>query len=279
MATATIIPAIPEMEIYFRNIPNVELFIRLTLTIPALAIAIGSPLVGAIIDKWGRTKPLLGAAILYGLAGSTGFYLNSLNLIFFSRIFLGLAVAGIMTISTTLVFDYFQGSKRDKILGYQSAFMGFGGVIFLSFGGYLATIDWHWPFIIYLFSWLLIPGILKLKEPQLMIGVVEIQSEQNFNLTRKNQIPYKNILFVYLLVLAFQIVFYFSVAELPFLLTNKLLLDPDLRGIVLATLTLSMAIFSLLYGRISQRINLTNIFILAFTFFGVGFFMVSTALT
>ncbi|PWI48806.1 MFS transporter [Candidatus Heimdallarchaeota archaeon B3_Heim] len=279
MATATITPAVPEMELYFQNIPNIQLFIRLTLSIPALAIAIGSPLVGVIIDKWGRKKPLLGAAFLYGLAGSSGFYLNSLNLIFLSRIFLGLAVAGIMTISTTLVFDYFQGRRRDTMLGYQAAFMGFGGVIFFSFGGYLASINWHAPFVIYIFAWVLIPGLLMLPEPKFMKNSSVIQPDQYSIVSKENRIPYSNIVFVYFLVFIFQIVFFFSIAELPFLLTNKLLLNPDLVGIVLATLTLSMGIFSILYGRLSKRISLTNIFILAFTFFGTGYFIISLALT
>ncbi len=279
MATATITPAVPEMELYFQNIPNIQLFIRLTLSIPALAIAIGSPLVGVIIDKWGRKKPLLGAAFLYGLAGSSGFYLNSLNLIFLSRIFLGLAVAGIMTISTTLVFDYFQGRRRDKILGYQAAFMGFGGVIFISFGGYLATLNWHAPFIIYSFAWVLIPGLLMLPEPKVLKDTEVTQSDHYSNISKENRIPYDNIIFVYFLAFFFQIVFFFLIAELPFLLTNKLLLNPDLIGIVLATLTLSMGLISIMYGRLSMRISLTNIFIIGFSFFGTGFFIISLALT
>jgi MFS family permease len=279
MATATITPAIPEMEQYFQNIPNVQLFIRLTLSIPALAIAIGSPLVGVIIDKWGRKKPLLGAAILYGLAGSSGFYLNSLNFIFLSRIFLGLAVAGIMTISTTLVFDYFQGRQRDKILGYQAAFMGFGGVIFISFGGYLAAINWHAPFVIYIFAWILIPGLLLLPEPKNQNNTEFTQPSQSSEISSENRIPHNNILFVYFLIFIFQIVFFFSIVELPFLLADKLLLNPDLIGLVLATLTLSMGFFSILYGKISTKLNPTNIFVLAFSLFGTGFSIISIALT
>jgi MFS family permease len=277
MATATITPAIPEMEKYFSNLPNVKLFIRLTLTIPALVIAIGSPLVGVIIDKWGRKKPLLGAVFLYGISGSAGFYLNSLNLIFLSRIFLGLAVAGIMTISTTLVFDHFQGKQRVKILGYQVAFMGFGGVIFVSLAGYLAAINWHSPFVIYATSWILIPGILMLKEPKILKSTVDEPSQQQLGLSYGNRIPYGNVLFVYLLIFVFQIVFYFSIAELPFMLTNNLSLNPDSIGIVLATLTLSGGIFSLLYGKFRARLSITNIFILAFAFFGTGFLIISRA--
>lgn len=33
-------------------------------------------------------------------------------------------------------------------MGYQASFIGFGGVIFLLAGGYLADIGWQYPFLI-----------------------------------------------------------------------------------------------------------------------------------
>ena len=69
---------------------------------------------------------------------------------------LGLAVAGVMVSATTLIADYFKGDARANFMGLQAAFMGFGGVIFLSVGGFIADVNWRLPFLIYLFSWLLL---------------------------------------------------------------------------------------------------------------------------
>jgi MFS family permease len=112
MATAAIAPALPEIKIYFQNVPNIEILVRLTLTIPAFSIAMGAPFMGVIIDKWGRKNLLIVSTILYGVTGSSGFYLNSLLLIFIGRFLLGVAVAGIMTTSTTLIVDYYQDGHK-----------------------------------------------------------------------------------------------------------------------------------------------------------------------
>lgn len=79
MAGATIAPSLPDMRNYFSSVENADYLVRLVLTLPALFIVIGSPISGVIIDRFGR-KPLLAASVLlYGLAGSSGFVLNSLG--------------------------------------------------------------------------------------------------------------------------------------------------------------------------------------------------------
>jgi MFS family permease len=132
MSGATIAPSLPAMREYFADIPNADYLVRLALTLPALLIALGAPVVGLIIDRLGRKPLLLLALILYGLAGSSGLFLNSLNLILVGRVFLGISVAGIMTTATTLIADYYTGNARAQFLGLQAGFMGLGGVVFLN---------------------------------------------------------------------------------------------------------------------------------------------------
>ena len=116
MAGAAISPALPGINAAFGTGPRSALLVKLVLTIPALAIALVSPLIGLLIDKWRRKPVLLGAVLLYGAAGSSGFFAPTLNALLLGRIGLGLAVAGIMTCSTTLVGDYFTGAERNRFL-------------------------------------------------------------------------------------------------------------------------------------------------------------------
>ncbi|WP_238360651.1 MFS transporter [Iningainema tapete] len=166
MAGATISPALPAMRQYFTSEPNADYWVRLVLTVPALFIALGAPFAGTIIDRFGRKTLLSIAVFIYGLAGSSGFVLNSLGIILLGRVLLGLSVAGIMTTATTLIADYYTGATRTLFLGLQAGFMGLGGVIFLSLGGFLADINWRMPFLIYLIAWLILPLIvIFLPEP------------------------------------------------------------------------------------------------------------------
>lgn len=66
MSGVTVSPSLPVMENYFSkaaNTVNIEILIRLVITLPALFIVIGSPIAGVIIDRLGR-KPLLLVGII-----------------------------------------------------------------------------------------------------------------------------------------------------------------------------------------------------------------------
>jgi MFS family permease len=87
MAGATIAPSLPQMQKHFAEVENVELWVRLVLTIPALFIALSSPFAGIAVDRFGRKLLLIFSAAVYGLAGSSGFISNSLPSIIIGRVF------------------------------------------------------------------------------------------------------------------------------------------------------------------------------------------------
>ena len=165
MAAAIMAPSLPDIALEFKQLPHVELLSKLILSIPAIMIAIIAPFVGRFIDKFGRLKLLYVGLVIYAISGTSGYFLNDLYFILISRMLLGVGISIIMTIAITMVGDYFEGEARQKFVGYQSAFIGMAGVVFMSLGGYLATIHWRLPFLIYLFSLLLIPlSIIFLEE-------------------------------------------------------------------------------------------------------------------
>jgi len=168
LAAATISPALPEMSLAFQDVPNADFLVRLVLTIPGLSIAISAPFFGLLLDRWGRKPVLILSILLYGLTGPSGFVLDTLPAILIGRALLGFAVAGVMIGFTTLIADYFSGDKRSQFMGYQAGVMGFGGVAFLLLGGVLADIGWRFPFLIYLFPFLILPGVLfAIDEPKI----------------------------------------------------------------------------------------------------------------
>ena len=76
MAVATIAPALPAMRAAFAEVPNVDLIVRLVLTIPGLVIVMGAPVAGVIVDKYGRRRPLVVPTVLCGVAGNHGFVVD-----------------------------------------------------------------------------------------------------------------------------------------------------------------------------------------------------------
>ena len=275
MAGATIAPSLPGMEKHFSElgVANAELLVRLVLTFPALFIVIGSPIAGIIIDKFGR-KPLLAASVLlYGLAGSSGSYLESLELILVGRALLGLAVAGVMTSATTLTTDYFTGQARAGFIGLQAAFMGFGGVLFLSLGGRLADLNWHAPFLIYLLAVLLfLPIIFCLYEPE------RGQKRSIDSSADRSQSTPKILLVIILMsAVASQLIFYLIPTQLPFYLKSLFQATASQSGLAIAFGMLFSAFASIAYGRIKARFHFVQILMLVCGLMGVGYCIIGNA--
>lgn len=268
MAGATIAPSLPAMQEHFKEVDNAALWVRLVLTLPALFIVVGSLIAGVVVDRFGRKPLLLAAVALYGLAGASGYVLNSLFHILIGRAFLGFAVAGIMVTATTLIADYYTGSARAAFLGLQAAFMGLGGVVFLSLGGFLADQNWRFPFLIYLFAWLLLPLIIwAIAEPQRTTS----PEPQDGIPSVPPAFPVKLLAFIYGVALLTQIIFYLIPVQLPFYLKELANANASQSGLAIALATLFSAMSSFFYGKIKQRFGFFSVLVLAFGLMGMGY--------
>lgn len=273
MASATIAPSLPVMREHFADVANADYLVRLVLTAPSLFVAIGAPFAGVIIDKLGRKPLLMSALLVYGLAGSSGLWLNSLGLILLGRALLGLSVAGIMITATTLIADYYTGSTRTRFLGLQSAAMSLGGVVFLSLGGFLADITWRMPFLIYLVALLLLPLVLLLlPEPNRTSQSTTSQSS-----IEPVDLPLKLVGLTYVIALLTQVVFYMIPVQLPFHLRTLTNATASQSGLAIALATLFAAISSLSYQKVKARFTFIRIYAIAYISMGVGYGIIGLA--
>ncbi|GAX38313.1 MFS transporter [Nodularia sp. NIES-3585] len=270
MSGATIAPSLPAMQTYFSEMSNADYLVRLTLTIPALFVVIGAPLAGLIVDRFGRKPLLIISVLIYGLAGSSGFILDSLDQILIGRALLGLTVAGIMTSTTTLIADYYLGQARAKYMGLQAAFMNLGGVVFLSSGGFLADINWRIPFLIYLLALLILPlVVLVLYEPNRHL--TRRPDIYDTELPQTDPVPIKLLILIYGSALISQIVFYLIIVQMPFYLQSLGNASASQSGLAIAFTTLFSGLTAIAYGKVKAQLNFTAILTLSFALFGIGY--------
>jgi MFS family permease len=285
MSGATVSPSLPAMKQQFESaIADPDLrttLVKLVITLPALFIVIGSPIAGSIVDKFGRKPLLLITAILYGFAGSSGLFLESLPAILVGRAFLGFAVAGVMVSATTLIADYYSGPARAAFMGLQSGFMGLGGVVFLTLGGALAQQNWHYPFGIYLLAWpialLVFAFIIEpdSAEPTRRERSNSHQSnlESETDLSSQST-PIGVMVIVYGLTTLSQIAFYLIPVQLPFFLDGLVKANPSQSGMAIALCTLFSAVASVTYGKLKQKMEFVTFLPIIFGLMGIGYLLI-----
>lgn len=260
MSNVAIITALPHLKDYFTNIDNIEFLARMMITLPSLAIAFLAPFIGHIVHKFGKYNSAIVALFLFALFGSAGLYLADLHMILLSRLLLGIAIATLMIVSTSLVGDYFTGDARHKFMGIQSAFISFGGVIFVLGGGILTDINWRYSFAIYLIGFLLIPFVVAFLKEKDVQKFDEVEIDFNKSLTG-----------IYILAFVLMVLFYTLPTQMPFLMINEFGASSTLTGAIISLAFVSHGLGALSFSKLKQRFSFEKIYLIGMAIIAFGF--------
>jgi len=271
MSGAAIAPALPQMADVFSKIPNAEFLTKLVLTAPAIFIAIFSPIFGYLADRISKRTILLVTLTLYGITGTSGIYLNDLYMILAGRAILGIAIAGIMTVTTTTIATYFEGEDLNDMLGLRSAGNAFGGVIFLILSGLLADINWHAPFYVYILAFLALPPVYFLLRQR------SKQSETNAKIRDNEKIPWKIVSMLYLISFISMLAYYMMPIEIPFLIEDKMQMSSVRTGVAIGVSFLFAAIAALSFKRLARYLHHVRIYFMTFILITIGYGIISIA--
>jgi MFS family permease len=155
MAALFVAPIAPKMAEYFvakdpASAASIGWYIEWIITVPSLCVALFSPFAGALGDRFGRRRLLLLSMSVYSGVGILPAFLDDLNLILASRVALGIVEAMLMTLSTTLIGDFFRDERRDRWLAAQTGIASITAIIVLIVAGAVGQRDWHAVFLLYL---------------------------------------------------------------------------------------------------------------------------------
>ncbi|MEX1655066.1 MFS transporter [Streptomyces pseudovenezuelae] len=157
LGAVLIAPVLPKMQDHFASVPGAKALVPLALTVPALALALLAPFAGVLVDRLGRKRLLIVAAVLYSVFGTAPLWLDSLGAIIASRALVGVTEAAIMTCCTTLIGDYYSGRQRVKYLALQTMCASASATAFFVVGGAAGSAGWRVPFWVYAVSLVLAP--------------------------------------------------------------------------------------------------------------------------
>lgn len=165
---ALLVPILPLIVAAYPAQTDIDYWASLLVTVPSLCIALFSILAGFLGDRIGRRRLLLGGLAAYGLCGLLPLILTDFTLVFASRVALGIAQAIIVTISATMIGDYFGGKSRDRWLAAISVFASLAGIAGIAASGWIAgRYGWRASFWLYGLGLVYLPLMLTLTwEPE-----------------------------------------------------------------------------------------------------------------
>lgn len=273
MAGAGLSTAMPAMLIAFGDVPGAALLVSLIVTLPALFVVLGGPLMGLLTDRFGRKPVLVGSILLGGLAGSSAYFLTHIFAILLTRALVGLCIAGAMTATNALMADYFTGQRRAKFMGYQSAFGGLSVIFFLPIGGFLADITWEYSFLVYLSVLLLfIPALFAIHEPKVSRPQEGLPNRSRLTLTPTLGLIYAGTFILQFAFMTIPIYIAYYMGDLLGAGGFEVGLVGGLSGLL-------TFLGGMVYERTGRRFSYKNLFVGGFLLLGAGFFALALANT
>ena len=162
LANASLVPSLPNFLKHFAAVPGANFWVPMIITLPTLCIGLFSAVAGVLADRWGRRRLILAALGVFVACGMAPLLLDELHWILLARVGLGIAEACTLTAGNALMGDYFSGETRRKWLSYETILGPIVGSGVLISGGYLGTLWWRGPFLLYGIGLLVLIGVLLL---------------------------------------------------------------------------------------------------------------------
>jgi len=221
--------------------------INLVLTLPFLVATLfalmAGPLSGFISKKtlviFSHLSILAGCLVAYFFGGM------SINMLLISSILLGVSQGSLSTLSMALIADHYEGHARGALMGLQSTFVTFGGMVITFAGAMLAGIYWQNTYLILLVA---LPS---------MILVLKYLPKDTPQASSENQSSSRGAMtgpaFFYIFAGVLYGVFMFTLqANLAFYITDKGLGGAATAGYANSVIVAAGGVTGIFYGRLSK---------------------------
>ncbi|MFK7958142.1 MAG: MFS transporter [Lysobacterales bacterium] len=243
MAIISLVPVLPLLMREFGGVEGSQYLVPMALTIPALCVALFSPIAGWISDRIGRKNLLIVTLLIYAGVGVLPYFMSELKHIIAARVGLGLAEAVIMTMATALIGDYFVGKERERWVGLQFATVSLSAIVLIAVGGALGEVlGSRGPFLLYLLA---IPVAL-------LVAIILFEPDRPAKDASENyaKLPLAQIMPLMLTTLFVGVIFYTVIVKLGEILGLSADVSPGQIGAIGAGANIGVAVGTILFRRI-----------------------------
>lgn len=142
-------PILGKLSVIFPH--STELDVQMLSSLPSLLIIPFIILAGKLTEKVNFIRLLQVGLAIFALSGILYLFTGKMWQLIAISAMLGVGSGMIIPLSTGLISKYFVGPYRVKQFGFSSAITNITLVVATAVTGYLAEVNWHLPFVVYLF--------------------------------------------------------------------------------------------------------------------------------
>lgn len=115
-------------------------------TAPSILI---TPLVGVLVDRYGRKTLLSVGLVLFGFGGTAIAFTTAFGPALWLRLVQGIGFAGVLPIIITSIGDRYEGTSETAAQGFRFTGSGLTQTVIPLLSGGLVVIAWQYPFLLY----------------------------------------------------------------------------------------------------------------------------------
>ena len=140
-------PIMGKLRMIFPHTNDLE--IQMLTSLPSLLIIPIVLLSGKLAVRRNKIQMLIVGLAVFFASGVLYFFAKSMVMLILISCLLGIGASLVIPLSTGLIAVYFKGKYRVKQLGISSAITNVSLVVATVLTGWLATVNWHLPFLVY----------------------------------------------------------------------------------------------------------------------------------
>jgi MFS family permease len=272
MAIISLAPAVPSILQHFQGVPQAPTLVPLLVTAPGIMVALLSPAAGWAADRFGRRPLIVAATFLYGVLGIAPFFLSGLTPMFVSRLGIGITEAVILTVTNTLIGDYFDSNARRKWLTVQGVIGPVFATLVLVVAGMLTSLYWNGSFLLYSVAFAVFLATWRfLFEPSITRSIRS--PEQSVSRTR---FPWAAVLGCCAVTHFTAIIYYVFIVQSGLAFAEAGIHSPSVLGGLIAVASIGVPVGALSFNILSKRWPIrylvgTYLLLFAIGMIGMGF--------
>jgi len=247
LGVSSITPAFPKIVRELDISPHAIGLLITVFTFPGVIL---TPVLGVLADRFGRKRILVPSLMLFGIAGCACTFVRDFNLLVLLRFFQGIGAASLGSLNVTIIGDLYADKERIAAMGYNASVLSVGTASYPIIGGALATLGWHYPFLLPLAAipvGLLVLFSLKNPEPQGSDGLKEYLSGVWTSIKRRQVVGLFIVSTVTFVILYGPFLTYF-----PLLLGHSFGTSTFIIGLLMSVSSVSGALTASQLGRLAK---------------------------